>query len=517
MAIAVPEVLRMSDWYVPQPTQLEFHDSPALYPLQEGGRGGGKSIALLAEAIYQCLIVPGCNCLLLRRTLTAAEKGGIQDHFFKYVPPGFYKNWNGQSHCVTFHNGSKLFFGHIKSDRDLTQYQSAEYLFIGWDELTQFTYAQWDYLKGSNRCPINFDVYGMPTRARMAGATNPNGIGSAWVKALWITKKPPAGEMILNYDQADYHAIHSTYESNRVYRNDLPYIKKLLSLSDPVLREAWIPGSWNILAGQYFQNFDGIWDDRLKRYKGRHVRNVSEVEFQAWQPRWISIDWGYQHACVTLWWTRGIVTDGFGRKRNMIICYREYVTRRMNETVLAAEIGARTGLMPGMKEEESKKTETITNVYLSPERFNKQNSENTIADILGDGLRPFGIPRPERAHNDRVAGWQLCSTAFDCDGVVILDTCNDVIESIPKLMRDEKNIEDAVKEGNDLFLDVNEAFRYGMMSHATEAAIPREVAIQEQIRGIKNPTHKYMEYLRLSAQKPGDGAVAYLPRRPLRG
>jgi hypothetical protein len=56
-----------------------------------------------------------------------------------------------------------------------------------------------------------------------------------------------------------------------------------------------------------------------------------------------------------------------------------------------------------------------------------------------------------------------------------LDNCPDVIDSIPKLMRDEKNIEDAQKEGNELFLDVCESFRYGVMSYASEQATPREV------------------------------------------
>ena len=45
-------------------------------------------------------------------------------------------------------------------------------------------------------------------------------------------------------------------------------------------------------------------------------------------------------------------------------------------------------------------------------------------------------------------------TLLDTDGFVVLDTCRDVIESVPKLQRDEKNLEDARKEGNELFLDV---------------------------------------------------------------
>jgi len=55
----------------------------------------------------------------------------------------------------------------------------AEFLFIGWEELTQFTYAQWDFLKGSNRCPIKTYWHKgceYAVRPRMAAGTNPNGL-----------------------------------------------------------------------------------------------------------------------------------------------------------------------------------------------------------------------------------------------------------------------------------------------------------------------------------------------------
>jgi len=38
------------------------------------------------------------------------------------------------------------------------------------------------------------------------------------------------------------------------------------------------------------------------------------------------------------------------------------------------------------------------------------------------------------------------SALFDTDGLAVLDNCQDVIDSILKLMRDEKNIEDAQKK-----------------------------------------------------------------------
>jgi hypothetical protein len=73
----------------------------------------------------------------------------------------------------------------------------------------------------------------------------------------------------------------------------------------------------------------------------------------------------------------------------------------------------------------------------------------------------------------------------------VLDNCPDVIDSISKLMRDEKNIEDEQKEGNELFLDVCESFRYGVMSYANEQGIPREVEIQRIIQAIPDNTQKY--------------------------
>jgi Phage terminase large subunit len=500
----------IGDYYTPNPgPQTWFHECDAKYPLMEGGRGGGKSLALLWEAIIQCILVPGCNCLLLRRTLTAVEKGGIEDHFSKYVPKNLYRSFNQSKHIVIFHNGSKLFFGHIRTEKDLMQYQGAEFLFIGWEELTQFTYSQWDFMKGSNRCPIKtywLDEVEYPVQPRMAGGTNPNGKGSGWVKALWITHRPPAGMFIPDYDPRDYVAIHSTYADNPTYANDKDYISKLHSISDPVLREAWIPGSWDILAGQFFQN----WDNELHVIGGKDSRlGPSDVKYMDWQPRWISIDWGFQHACVILWWTIVQVPANFsGDPKNIILCYRELVVRQLNEELLAEKIASanHTG----------ERFDKIAHVYLSPDRFTATGSGadaiHSIADKIGDVFGKYDIPRPERANNRRIDGWRLCYTLLDTEGVAVLNTCRDVLDSLPKLMRSEKEIEDAEKEGDELFLDVCESFRYGLMSYATTAPIPRDVANQERIKAIKDPTQKYQEYLRITSKPQLDDMILSQPQ-----
>lgn len=487
--------ISIGDYYQPDHgaswgPQHQFHASPARYPLQEGTRGGGKTIALLWEGIRKALTVPGSNNLLLRRILKSAEMGGIEDHFLKYVPKGIYRQYNGQKHTVHFHNSSNLFFGHIKSDTDLKQYQGPEYLYVGWDELTQFTYPQWAFIKGSNRCPVPLDIYGDKPRATMAGGTNPNGIGSGWVKALWITRKLPAGIEDLTYNPNDYEVIHSSFTDNPIYANDADYISGLSSLP-PALRAAWLEGSWDILAGQFFPNWD----------LERHVKPREAVEFQDWQPRWIGIDWGFNHATCVLWFTVAKITNNLGEKRDAIVCYRELVRRGINEAKLAEEI---------VKYNEGDK---IANVYLSPERFNRVNEEHTIADRMGDCFVPAGLPRPERANNDRVGGWRLLYTLLDTEGFVTLGSCRDLIDSFPQLMRDEKDLEDAAREGSDLFLDVMESCRYGLMSYFNPRPIPREVANDLRIKAMPTNQAKYMEILRLQAQTPTSDLFLSVPQR----
>jgi hypothetical protein len=103
---------------------------------------------------------------------------------------------------------------------------------------------------------------------------------------------------------------------------------------------------------------------------------------------------------------------------------------------------------------------------------------------------------------------EVAETGLDTDGLAVLDSCHDVIDSIPTLMRDEK----AQKEGNERFLDVCESFRYGVMSYANEQAIPREVETQREIRKIGDDTQKYLRYLELTAKRTNSIAFT-IPRR----
>ncbi len=272
--------------YFPFPRQGEFHQAGAKYRLFGGAAGPGKSLALLMEAILRAYEVRHSNTLLLRRTFPELESSLLL-YFRRDVPHELYIDYNDSKHIVTWRNGSTTRFGYSQSDHDIYQYQGAEFLFIGVDELTLFSLTQWQFLTSRNRCPVPDSHPGM------AATTNPGNIGHAWVKALWVDKQPPAGmDGAGQYDPNDYEFIPASVFDNPIYAGDAQYLKTLTALPD-AMRRAFLDGDWNIFAGQYFDNFS----------VNRHVVRAEQIPFEDWWQRWISIDWGFEHPAAVHWHT----------------------------------------------------------------------------------------------------------------------------------------------------------------------------------------------------------------------
>ena len=55
------------------------------------------------------------------------------------------------------------------------------------------------------------------------------------------------------------------------------------------------------------------------------------------------------------------------------------------------------------------------------------------------------------------------------------------------------------------------------MSYASKAEVPREVEMDRRIKSIKDPTAKYMEYLRLQNQNRGSDIELNVPGPALPG
>jgi phage terminase large subunit len=448
--------LSVDDFYTPFQQQRLFHNSKAKYRLFGGAAGPGKTKSLLMEAIYRALQVPGSDSLLLRRTYPELESS-LLAYFRRDVPREFYKKYNESKHVVTWRNGSTTRFGYCRNENDVYRYQGAEFLFIGLDELTHFTLKQWQFLTSRNRCPVP------GSRCSMAGATNPGNIGHAWVKALWVDRvAPPGFEQSGQYHRKDYEFISARLTDNPIYANDADY-RRTLSVLPEHLRKAFLDGDWNVFAGQYFDIFD----------YGRHTARSEEIRFEAWWPRWISIDWGFQHPSAVYWHcavpgSAGFQSAGFGgsgERENSrqvagatqrIVTYREFVQNGLSPRMLAQGIAERSG------------RENISEVFLSPDAFAHRTAEASIAEQLGDVLTLNGLPRPTIADDDRIGGWQFMYQMLESDAWVITENCEKLIACMPTLVRDTGRVEDIRKMDGD---DPADSARYGLVSGGRIAGV----------------------------------------------
>lgn len=434
--------------YIPFPRQQLFHTSPAKYRLFGGAAGPGKTKALLYEAIMQAHEHPGVDTLLLRRTFPELETSLLSE-FRRDVPwRDMQATFNESKHLVTWANGSTTRFGYCASENDVYQYQGAEYLFIGIDELTHFTLKQWQFLSSRNRSKVGYPC--------MAGATNPGNIGHAWVKALWIDKKAAAGmDRPDQYDPKDYEFISARLDDNPIYAQDTEYRKTLNSLPN-ALRAAMLEGRWDVYAGQYFDIFN----------HDKHVKRPEKLGVEPWHTRWVSIDWGFEHPSAVYWHAID--------ESKRVTTYREFVQNHLSPAMLAAAIIERC------------KGEKIADIYLSPDAFAQRTAEASIAEQLGDRFSAAGLPRPTHADDDRVGGWMLMYQLLESEMWTIGDNCPQLIECIPTLTRDPVKVEDCLKMEGD---DSVDSARYGLKTRMAPGRKPIELRVQERITAT-DPTSR---------------------------
>ncbi|PYU28664.1 MAG: hypothetical protein DMG31_19495 [Acidobacteria bacterium] len=485
-------LIRASEFYRPFPRQKEFHQCAAKYRLFGGAAGPGKTKALLWEAIRQANRFPCVDTLLLRRTFPELEASLIT-YFRRDVPRYVYQSYNEAKHVITWHNGSTTRFGYSAGENDVYQYQGAEFLFIGIDELTHFTLGQWQFLTSRNRCAVP------GTTPNMAAATNPGNIGHAWVKALWVDRRPAPGmDRPGQYDPSDYAFIRATIADNPLYRNDADYLKTLNALPRH-LRQAFLEGDWNVFAGQYFDLFD----------VRRHTARAEQLGLEAWWPRWISIDWGFEHPSA-VYWHAGAGRTGSGAGGTLrgsgqagaengrgVITYREFVQNHLSPGMLAQAIVERN------------KGEKIQSIYLSPDAFAHHTSESTIADQLGEVLAGYGLPRPIPADDDRVGGWMLIYQMLQDDRWLIADHCERLIDCLPTLVRDPANVEDVQKMDGD---DPADSARYGLKSRLGPGRAPIEQRVAERI-STADLTSRHIWTEKFLAEERRAGRAPKLPFR----
>jgi len=216
---------------------LLFDGKEGLYG---GAAGGGKSDCLLMAAL-QYVAVSGYSAILFRRTYSDLSlSGALMDRAKEWLLNHHQNDkgedggvvWNETKHMFTFPSGAKLAFGYLETEADKFRYQGAEFQFIGFDELTQFTETQYRYLFSRLRRLSN-----SPIPLRVRSASNPGGVGHDWVKQRFLTE----GSL---YNRVFVPAL---LEDNP-YLDQKEYKESLIEL-DPITRRQYLQGDWSARHG----------------------------------------------------------------------------------------------------------------------------------------------------------------------------------------------------------------------------------------------------------------------------
>lgn len=412
---------------VAQPKQKECMMAREKYVAYGGARGGGKSWFIREKAKRVAMKHAGSRQLIVRRSYDDLRENHINP-LRADIPPGI-AVYREKDKIFYFSNGSTIKLCYFKTDRDADKYQGQEYDVIYLEEATQFGEHVFDVMKACVRGANKF-----PKRIYLT--CNPGGVGFAWVKRLFIERdfKP-------NEHPEDYRFIQALVDDNKVLvRENSDYVRQLDELPDD-LRDLWRWGKWDVLVGQYFNEFR----------RERHV--IAPIPLDPTWRRYRAIDYGLDAlACV---WA------AVDPKGNVYI-YRELQLSDAPIYEAAAEIKRRTPA-----------GERIHITLAPPDLWGRsQESGKKKADVFREAGLTLTV-----SSNDREAGWLGIKDYLRLRGeparpkLYIFSDCVQLIRNLPLLMRDEKKPTDCMIEPHEI-THLPDALRYLIVYWVRANAVP---------------------------------------------
>lgn len=438
------------DWYM---TGGEVRPPAARLVGYGGAAGGGKTDADLALAAICAAIWPGLKVGFFRRTYPELEGAGGAISRSREMYAGLDGAYNSSGRVWGFANGSRIYFRHLSAEKDKYKYQGSAFGLLIVDEATHFSWSMIDYLLTRNRAVVQgFAPFAVMT-------ANPGGVGHQWYSGVFDVQDASGGEAggheRVKHRQTpagkweDVLFIPARLEDNQILmRLDPDYARKLESREGDLV-EALRWGNWRVFAGQAFR----AWR------REKHVMKPAAIPAK-WV-KWRAVDWGKANPFCCLWLTRSPDT---GR----VYVYREAYGAGLTDAQQAQMI---VDMTPG--------EEVIAFTFADPSMWGEKSRKGEVYSSADEyGERGVWLMK---ADNDRLSGKRKVDRLLEDlpdgrPGLVVFETCANLIRTLPALVHDAVRVEDVDTTQEDHAYD---ALRYGLsnykMAQAAAGPVGRSV------------------------------------------
>lgn len=492
--------------------------------LYGGAAYGGKSWILTLLPLFRGFYkFKGYKGIILRNKFPDLEREIIRLSKEYYPKTG--ATYNEQKHSWEWKEyNSYQDFGHVQHAGDITMYDSAQYNYCAFDELTHFSSYPYHYMVGSRVRPSSsFNI------AIVRNGSNPGGIGQTFVYDRFVKPHEDGRRIIRDTGTGLLRIFIPAKAEDNPYgmEYDPLYVKKLelLKVVNEADYKAKRYGDWHAFKGSVFTTF------RPMRFSGEpdnalHV--IKAFKIPEWWPRLLSIDWGKRAMCYAMW--GAIAPNG------KVYIYRERAWYGRDIPYWASEV----------REINNESNETIMHTVLCGSAWQQRGSES-----IADDFQKYSDLVPTSSENtpgSRVAGLQTIHDFLRWEKVVnlkakgefydmalaqeiyrnygpvalesykkqfydepeetnlpilqIFENCKILIDTIPMCIYDEKKIEDIAEfDGDDpiddlrYFCKAAKRFLNGEIGNLSHAEKVQAVIAARDETGDQTAFYRKMEHL----------------------
>lgn len=457
--------------WVPQAGSQEMFLQCRLFEvLFEGTRGPGKTDSLIMDFCQSVGFGFGAEWRGILFRQTYPQLVDVISKTKKWIPRMFSgAKYNAAEHYWTFKDGEILYLRQFNRDDDYWNYHGHEYPWIGWEEL-----CNWPTDTGYKRMMSCCRSTNPRIPRKYRSTTNPYGPGHNWVKMRF--RLPHFRYKVIADSKDDdgrleppRMAIHGYLQENKILLSSDPeYIGRIRAAArNNAELQAWLFGSWDIVAGGMF---DDVWDPSTHIVKRFVIPDSWRIDR--------SFDWGSSAPFSVGWWAESDgsdvqLADGTWRStvRGDIFRIGEWYgwNGKPNEGLKMLATDVAKGIL--IRELKMGIHNRVKAGPADSSIFDAENGVSIGLDMqkpirLDDGKSYRGIyftPADKRP-GSRKHGWELMRKMFENSkkpkvgirekpGIFVFDHCDQFIRTIPVLPRDKKDMDDVDSDTEDHIAD----------------------------------------------------------------